>query len=276
MSKYVCQNEAYSYIRRVTSEYGSAEKIAVKLFDFLKSKIGELEQSTQVRFGSLDYVIVPQIISLNQNDYVAIVAFKDRSIHREVVREFRRIQPLNFGSRGTLFELNHKQTSTDLQIENRRRFRNALNNQKQNNKEYFEVSSDEGERPEPKKQKSFSLDLPKKTKEKDISNEPWTHPIPQNILEELNRKIPQFLKKSRSGDKQTDSNETALGKFVPLVKHKSDQTDVNTTENFESKIKVISLELEIESKSDQIRRLLKEREEMKAYFKNGYELFNRK
>ncbi|RNA42827.1 hypothetical protein BpHYR1_001454 [Brachionus plicatilis] len=190
------------YIRRVTSEYGSAEKTVVKLFNFLKSKIGELDQSTQVRFGSFDYVIVPQTTSRNQNDYVAFVAFKDRSIHREVVREFQRVLPLNFGSRGMLFELNHKQTSTDLRIENRRRFRNALKNQKQSNKRYFEVSSDEDERPEPKKQKSFSLDLPKASKEDDISNEPWTRPIPQNILEELNRKIPEFLEKTRSGKKK--------------------------------------------------------------------------
>ncbi|RNA04296.1 hypothetical protein BpHYR1_021399 [Brachionus plicatilis] len=222
---------------------------------------------TRSQKKGFDYVIVPQTTSLNQNDYVAFVAFKDRSIHREVVREFQRVQPLNFGSRGMLFELNHKQTSIDLQIENRR------------------LSSDKDERPEPKKQKSFSLDLskttiptifPKTSKEDDISNEPWTHPIPQNILEELNRKIQEFLEKTRSGKKQTDTKETALGNVVPLIEHKSVQTDANTTENFELKIKVISLELEIESKNDQIKRLLKEREEVKANFKNGYELFNRR
>ncbi|RNA25784.1 Retrovirus-related Pol poly from transposon, partial [Brachionus plicatilis] len=206
--KTAMQNDIY--IRRVTSEYGSAEKTVVKLFNFLKSKIGELDQSTQVKFGSFDYVIVPQTTSLNQNHYVAFVAFKDRSIHRE-----------------------------------------------QSNKRYFEVSSDEDKRPETKKQKSFLLDLPKTTiptifpktsKEDNISNEPWTHPIPQNILEELNRKTPEFLEKTSSGKKQTDTKETALGNVVPLIEHKSVQTDANTTENFELKIKVISLELEIESK----------------------------
>ena len=42
------KNEIFK--RRVTSEYGSAEKTAVKLFNILESKIDKIDQLIQAKF----------------------------------------------------------------------------------------------------------------------------------------------------------------------------------------------------------------------------------
>ena len=89
------------YIRRVANSNKITDEIVRELYHFLKSKIEEFPSSTE--WGQIDYVVIPKKTNLNQDDYVAFMAFENRYVHLEVANELRKIQPVEFNGRGKLF-----------------------------------------------------------------------------------------------------------------------------------------------------------------------------
>jgi hypothetical protein len=90
-------------------------------------------------------VVVPNKTILEQNDYVAFVAFENRNVHQKVVNAFS--QPDRFIDREMLFELNNRSTSYSIQEANRKRFNEnlAIFNQSIRYFEYKRAAPDEAE-----------------------------------------------------------------------------------------------------------------------------------
>ncbi|CAF0710919.1 unnamed protein product [Brachionus calyciflorus] len=141
------------YIRRVANSNKNSDEIVRELYDFLKSKIEEFPSSTE--WGQIDYVVIPKKTNLNQDAYVAFMAFENRYVHLEVANELRKIQQVEFNGRGMLFELNCFSTKTEQQIKNREKFKQILNRHT-TSKRYFE-SPLESQENRNKRKKQFFL-----------------------------------------------------------------------------------------------------------------------
>ncbi|CAF1034812.1 unnamed protein product [Brachionus calyciflorus] len=124
------------YIRRVSGVNQNPDKTAVELFHFLTDLIKQFPQSPS--WGPIDYVVVPKKTSLDQNDYVGFLAFKNRFVHFDVSNELRKIQPIEFGSRGMMVEINCHGTDAHQQGINRKKFQQNLN-RFDKTKRYFDI-----------------------------------------------------------------------------------------------------------------------------------------
>ncbi|CAF0998979.1 unnamed protein product [Brachionus calyciflorus] len=77
------------YIRRVTGRFGCPEKTSLELYKFISEKLEEFQSHTE--WGEIDYIVIPPKTKLNQDDFFAFMAFKNRIVHLEVVKEFKEI-----------------------------------------------------------------------------------------------------------------------------------------------------------------------------------------
>ncbi|CAF1061226.1 unnamed protein product [Brachionus calyciflorus] len=143
------------YIRQVSCLLDNPEKTAVELYKFIKIELEN--QGLSEKFGPIDYVDVWSKTSLEQEDYVAFLAFDKPKIHKEFVEVFNK--PLQFLNRSMLFEVNQKPTNVHQQKLNRNRF---MENLKKFNrlKRYFDEQS---ESTEPKLKKTTLNVLNEKT-----------------------------------------------------------------------------------------------------------------
>lgn len=250
------------YIRRVTAEFGSADETSVKLCDFLNEKIQDFRS---YNWGQIDYVVVPQKTSLNQNDYVAFVAFRNRKIHSEVVNELRKIQPLHFGKRGMLFEINSISTTREKQVENRARFINIRHSLAQkryrDEKPENETETKPGKKIKPLEETvdESSIDSFTKTEDKTEDKTKW-------IEEKLNEKIPVFLAAAKLKSMKEKPVDTLLGPSG--LKPKREELRIRSLE-----LRVQLLEAELAEKSAEIESLKEEKERFKNYLLSGLDMF---
>ncbi|CAF1129140.1 unnamed protein product, partial [Brachionus calyciflorus] len=103
------------YIRRISNKIGSNGKTAVRLYEFLNRNIDQ--RNLKDTLGKINYVTVLNNTKLNQDDFVGFLSFEDRKVHKKFVEEFN--EPLLFAGRQMIFEINFKETSTELRTENR-------------------------------------------------------------------------------------------------------------------------------------------------------------
>lgn len=75
---------------------------------------------------------------MEQNDYVGFLAFENRFVHFDVSNELRKIQPIEFGSRGMMVEINCHGTDVYQQGINRKKFQQNLN-RFDKTKRYFDI-----------------------------------------------------------------------------------------------------------------------------------------
>ncbi|CAF0900515.1 unnamed protein product [Brachionus calyciflorus] len=122
------------YIRRISNKIVSTGKTAVRLYEFLNRNIEQ--RNLKETFGKINYVTVINNTKLKQDDFVGVISFEDRDVHKKLVEEFN--EPLLFAGRQMIFEINFKETSTEFRTENRNRFETNL--EKHTEKRYFNLT----------------------------------------------------------------------------------------------------------------------------------------
>lgn len=258
------------YIRRVTGSFGCPEKTTCELFKFINDKLEQFPSRSD--WGEIDYIAVPPKTKLNQDDFIAFMAFKNRFVHLNVVNELKEIQPIDFKNRGMFFELNHRPTSIENQIENRNRFKRILQNEK---KQKNELENEW----EPVDYGYVEEETCKRQKTE------------KTLTDLLNEQIPIFLSQARENSErmkntgyrlsarpsQSSSSVQKTVDYIPLVmdskQEQEKQIKALELRNKALENRVMELELELAEKTMAIEKLERERKQVKEHYTAGLELF---